>query len=152
MSLDKKTIHITSTYMLKYFCRAIHIVVLTIGSIFFIHTLIASKEFNALVSGPEIWAMPYAESNPYFSEIIDGMRIRATLMALYEQDMLSDIGIILPSAEKELLQRPNPLMFTLVAMAYQKLGDEENMCRTIRNGLRIYANHVSLLDGDNYCE
>jgi O-antigen polymerase len=127
------------------------IITALIGVIFFVHTYVSSKEVNAMITGIDLWGLKYAPQNPYFSEVIDEMRMRSALTALYMDNKVDEIKELLPDAEEQLYRRPNPLLYVQVAMAYQKIGDEENMCRTLRDGIKIYPDEPNLQSGVTYC-
>jgi hypothetical protein len=73
-------------------------------------------------------------------------------MAIQERGTIEDLESIMSAAEKQLTSRPSSVIFVLVALAYQKLGDKEKMCQTITSGLSIYSHNSDLVTAREYCQ
>lgn len=124
-----------------------------LGILFFVHTIKATYEFNMMLVEQDLWNLPTAEMNPYLSDHVNAMRMRSALMAEYaEGTNQANLAALVDWAEIQVKREPAPNMFVFLAMGYQKLGKEKEMCETLTIGSNIYPRNITLTDGLNYCK
>ncbi len=123
---------------------------LMFGTTFLIHSMKANYELSNIKNN--LWNASAAKVNPYFSHLLDSVQMKTIFLYNHREGKKQDIPVYIEWAENYLSREPSETMFIYLALAYQDMGNEEQMCRIMQQGAGIYPQNADLKNGLNYCD
>jgi len=137
---------------MMWLLRIISLILLIWGTLFFAHTFRSMYQISNIDMGAELWDLSIAENNPYFSDFVENMRMKTVLLKIYQNGTTDQMESLIDWANMQLKREPTSRMFIFVAMAYQKMGNKAEMCRTIDTGISIYPQNSDLQNAITFCQ
>lgn len=129
--------------------RAVCLVMLTFGIIFFSHSLISSYELGHPMKN--VWQTPNAQSNPYFSELVESVQMKSMVQYSMKHDISDGVESFTAWAEEYIPREPSANLFVLLALAYQDLERKNDMCRIMKIANGIYPYNKDFVSGMEFC-
>lgn len=111
----------------------------------------ANYELGYLDIEKDVWDLSTAKDNPYFRNFVISMQMKSVLLTSRDNNTTEGIEEFIAWAEEYVHREPSAQMFTYLALAYQKLGQKDEMCRAIKKGENIHPRNQGLKDGVMHC-
>jgi len=126
------------------------IITFLVGTVFLTHSVLANNELSK--TNTTVSEIALASSNPYFFDIVESMQMKTILQYAIQNKSFEDIEYFTRWAESFMFKEPSEQLFVFLALAYQEINKDNEMCQTLKLGKSIYPNSENLKSGVEFCK